>query len=169
LDFLEATLPFNCEHVVPQSWFDKKSRCAVTCITCSPANPIATVFAATLPYYDFPDFEEAIREACGKREENKFEPAFGKGPVARATLYFMLRYPGEINQTAKEYTAERLDILLSGIGCSLSVATKSIAMPPLRRSRAIATHSSTTLNLRHESISSPAWVAKHAGRKHLGR
>jgi endonuclease I len=24
----------------------------------------------------------------------------------------MLRYPGEINQTAKEYTAERLDILL---------------------------------------------------------
>jgi endonuclease I/V8-like Glu-specific endopeptidase len=112
LNLLEASLPFNCEHVVPQSWFAKKEpmrgdlhhlfACEVGCNS----------FRSNIPYYDFPDFEEAVREACGKREENKFEPMAGKGVVARATLYFILRYPGEINQTAKEYTADRLQALL---------------------------------------------------------
>lgn len=112
LSLLEASLPFNCEHVVPQSWFAKKEpmrgdlhhlfACEVGCNS----------FRSNIPYFDFPDFEETVREACGKREENKFEPATGKGIVARATLYFMLRYPGEINQTTKEYKAERILTLL---------------------------------------------------------
>ncbi len=112
LSLLEASMPFNCEHVVPQSWFAKKEpmrgdlhhlfACEVGCNS----------FRSNIPYFDFPDFEEAVREACGKREENKFEPTTGKGVVARATLYFMLRYPGEINQTTKEYKAERILTLL---------------------------------------------------------
>jgi endonuclease I len=114
LDLLEASLPFNCEHVVPQSWFGKKEpmrgdlhhlfACEVGCNS----------FRGNTPYFDFPEFEEVIRDACGKleREQHKFEPSAGKGAVARATLYFLLRYPGEINRTNKEYTEERLRILL---------------------------------------------------------
>ena len=48
-------------------------------------------FRGNVPYFDFPDFEEAVRGECGKREEGRFEPANGKGAVARATLYFLLR------------------------------------------------------------------------------
>ena len=69
-------------------------------------------FRRNIPYFDFADFEEVIREACGKREENKFEPTSGKGAVARATLYFLLRYPGEINRTSQEYELDRLETLL---------------------------------------------------------
>ena len=36
----------------------------------------------------------------------------GKGAVARATLYFLIRYPGEINRTAREYEPDRLKTLL---------------------------------------------------------
>jgi hypothetical protein len=46
--------------------------------------------------------------------ENRFEPAFGHGPAARATFYFLLRYPGEVNANAKEYTADRCDDCWSG-------------------------------------------------------
>jgi len=112
LDLLEASLPFNCEHVVPQSWFDKREpmrgdlhhlfACEVGCNS----------FRGNIPYFNFPDFEEVIREDCGKRETGKFEPSFGKGAVARATLYFLLRYPGQINRTSQEYTADRIGTLL---------------------------------------------------------
>ena len=44
---VEAALPFNCEHVVPQSWFPCGSRCAATCTICSPARPAATASVAT--------------------------------------------------------------------------------------------------------------------------
>ena len=49
-DALEQALPFNCEHVVPQSWFTKKeSRCAATYTTCLPASRAVTASAATPP------------------------------------------------------------------------------------------------------------------------
>jgi endonuclease G, mitochondrial len=112
LDLVEASLPFNCEHVVPQSWFGKREpmkgdlhhlfACEIDCNS----------FRSNIPYFDFADFEEAIRDACGKREEGRFEPSAGKGAVARATLYFLLRYPKEINRTHKEYTEDRIRILL---------------------------------------------------------
>ncbi|PMC33801.1 endonuclease I [Bacillus sp. UMB0899] len=94
---------YNCEHVVPQSWFEKDNpmrgdlhhlfTCEKTC------NSIRSNY----PYYDFtdysPEFElKGIKSECGKHEEQKFEPESGKGEVARATLYFLLRYPNEINR-----------------------------------------------------------------------
>lgn len=69
-------------------------------------------FRGNTPYFDFADFEEAVRTDCGKREENRFEPGAGKGAVARATLYFLIRHPGEINAMVKELEEERLRILL---------------------------------------------------------
>jgi endonuclease G, mitochondrial len=114
LDLLETQLPYNCEHVVPQSWFQKEQpmrgdlhhlfACEVSCNS----------FRGNTPFFDFADFQAVIMSNCGKseRDESKFEPNHGKGEVARATLYFLLRYPGKINNTIKEYKAERLATLL---------------------------------------------------------
>lgn len=57
---------------------------------------------ATSPYDDFPDYvlepqTFGIQEGCGKAEEGKFELEYGKEIVARATFYFMIRYPGIID------------------------------------------------------------------------
>ncbi|MGC0378946.1 endonuclease [Streptomyces sp. SAI-229] len=111
LDALEASLPFNCEHVVPQSWFRKREpmrgdlhhlfACEVTCNS----------FRSNIPYMDFPQFDEARREDCGLREGNGFEPAHHRGAVARATLYFLLRYPKLVGDN-EEFTEDRLPILL---------------------------------------------------------
>lgn len=49
-----------------------------------------------------------VRGECGKREPGQFEPNWGKGAVARATLYFLLRYPGVVRQ----YGPAQLQILL---------------------------------------------------------
>lgn len=111
---LENNLPYNCEHVVPQSWFKDVQpnlmkgdlhhlfACEVSCNS----------FRGNSPYTDFADFGETIRNNCGKSEGKKFEPGFGKGEVARATLYFLLRYPGVINNSNNEYKRENLKILL---------------------------------------------------------
>lgn len=59
-------------------------------------------FRGNTRYFDFSNVEEALRDECGRRETGAgakvhgFEPEAGKGAVARATLYFLLRYPGEI-------------------------------------------------------------------------
>jgi endonuclease G, mitochondrial len=110
-DRLEAALPFNCEHVVPQSWFAKRQpmkgdlhhlfACEIKCNS----------FRANIPYFDF-DGDDIEHADCGQADPGKFEPLGGKGTVARATLYFLLRYPGEIDNNDREYTRERLNVLL---------------------------------------------------------
>lgn len=57
---------------------------------------------------------EVVRDDCGKREENRFELSSlkGKGAVARATLCFLLRYPGLIAAAGGEFDPERLPVLL---------------------------------------------------------
>jgi endonuclease I len=67
-------------------------------------------FRGNTPYFDFTDVEEAFRDECGRSEQSKFEPVEGKGPVARATLYFLVRYPSQIDDPG-EYDAARIEIL----------------------------------------------------------
>ncbi len=107
----EAALPYNCEHVVPQSWFNKREPMRGDLHHLFGCESRCNSFRSNIPYFDFVDFERAIRDSCGKREENKFEPESGKGTAARAVLYFLIRYPGEINSTSREFEAERLPIL----------------------------------------------------------
>jgi endonuclease G, mitochondrial len=108
---LEAAFPYNCEHVVPQSWFSKRLpmkgdlhhlfACEIKC----------NELRANIPYFDFtPD--DVRRPDCGRAEPGRFEPVGGKGAVARATLYFLLRYPREIDNSDREYTRDRLSVLL---------------------------------------------------------
>ncbi|MFI9307452.1 endonuclease [Streptomyces triculaminicus] len=113
MDALEDAVLFNCEHVVPQSWFAKREpmrgdlhhlfACGTTCNS----------FRGNFPYFDFADLQEAIRTSCGRRESQGFEPSAGKGPVARATFYFLLRYPGLIGDAPGELRRERLEMLLT--------------------------------------------------------
>jgi endonuclease I len=110
--FFEANLPYNCEHVVPQSWFHKREPMRGDLHHLFACETDCNTFRGNLPYFDFEDFEEVVRDACGKQEGNRFEPSAGKGAVARATLYFLLRYPGEINRTSSEYTVDRLEHIL---------------------------------------------------------
>jgi endonuclease G len=114
---------FNCEHVVPQSWFAKKEPQRSDLhhlFTCESA---CNSFRGNIPYHDFADFnpqpaaEKALRLLCGKRDpagddRQGFEPENGKGAVARATLYFLLRYPGQIGDAQRELPRQRLGTLL---------------------------------------------------------
>ncbi|MGP4003478.1 endonuclease [Streptomyces sp. 8N706] len=113
LDALEAALPFNCEHVVPQSWFAKDEPMRGDLHHLFACESGCNSFRGNIPYFDFPDREEAVRNDCGRRETKKFEPSAGKGPVARATLYFLLRYPKLIGDAEGEFPQDRLDLLLS--------------------------------------------------------
>jgi endonuclease I len=112
LNLLEATHPFNCEHVVPQSWFRKREPMRGDLHHLFACESGCNSFRGNIPYFDFPDFEEAIRSECGKRETGKFEPGAGKGEVARATLYFLLRYPGEAANTDAGLPKSRIATLL---------------------------------------------------------
>ncbi|MGW0712199.1 endonuclease [Streptomyces sp. NPDC002643] len=149
-DALEASMPFNCEHVVPQSWFTKREpmrgdlhhlfACEVGCNS----------FRGNFPYFDFPGFEEAERDDCGMREDIGFEPEAGKGAVARATLYFLLRYPGEVGDTRREFPEERLPTLLAWH------AAEPVTEYELHRNAAIAELQGN----RNPLIDHPDWAQK---------
>ncbi|HBE70788.1 MAG TPA: hypothetical protein DDW52_21800 [Planctomycetaceae bacterium] len=132
---LESSGPFNCEHVVPQSWFDKKQPMKADLHHLFTCEPGCNSFRSNIPYWDFDDEEaeslraievavemldnlqqEGSRAACGVRDGRKFEPDANKGAVARATLYFLLRYPGLVGDiktgSKSELTKSRLEILL---------------------------------------------------------
>jgi endonuclease I len=112
-DELEAAMPFNCEHVVPQSWFAKKEPMRGDLHHLFACEPACNSFRGNFRFFDFAGFLEAEREDCGMREREGFEPEHGKGPVARATLYFLLRYPGRIGDEARELQKQHLDDLLA--------------------------------------------------------
>lgn len=106
----EVTL--NCEHVVPQSWFDKRQPMRGDLHHLFACDPSCNSRRGNSPYADFPDYVPesyilGIKEGCGKADEGKFEPEYGKGIVARATFYFMTRYFGIINNNLVN-----LDVLL---------------------------------------------------------
>ncbi|MDX1613295.1 MAG: endonuclease [Candidatus Promineifilaceae bacterium] len=111
---LEALAPFNCEHVVPQSWFAKGQPMKGDLHHLFTCEWGCNSFRGNTPYFQFDPADEVIRDDCGQLERTQFqfEPAAGKGPVARATLYFLLRYPGMIGDDVRELQKERLPILL---------------------------------------------------------
>ena len=110
LESLEAAHPYNCEHVVPQSWFNKRRQPKADLHHLFTCEWGCNSFRGNHAYFDFS--EEAFRENCGERENGKFDPKHGKGAVARATLYFLLRYPGDIADSNKEMPKERVKTLV---------------------------------------------------------
>lgn len=93
---------YNCEHGVPQSWFGKKS---------TPKADIHHLFTeqvqcngsrGNFPLGEVENGKEI--ESCGIVQERGrgFEPHAGKGELARATMYFVTRYPGEVGNSNNE-------------------------------------------------------------------
>lgn len=109
---IEAELPYNCEHVVPQSWFSGQQPMRGDLHHLFACEAGCNSFRSNCAYSDFADFEEAQRTNCGKMLNGRFEPDAGKGVVARATLYFLLRYPGAISADQRVLDQEQLTILL---------------------------------------------------------
>ena len=112
LALVEAALPYNCEHSVPQSTFGKQEPMRGDLHHLFACESECNSFRGNIPYFDFDAAEEVVREKCGRRESDKFDPAAGHGAVARATLYFLLRYPGLIGDRSAELPASRLPVLL---------------------------------------------------------
>ncbi len=110
---LEAQLPYNCEHVVPQSWFGRGEPMRGDLHHLFACESGCNSFRSNIPYFDFEDFGEATRSECGKRVGNKFEPDAGKGAISRAMFYFLVRYPGLIEDHDGEFQKERLPFLIA--------------------------------------------------------
>ena len=117
---VEAALPFNCEHVVPQSWFAKREPMRGDLHHLFACQARCNSFRGNTPFAEFGDFPEpsavraalrVVRGECGKSEANGFEPARGKGAAARAVCYFLLRYPEEVQPG--EMPLPRRQILLA--------------------------------------------------------
>lgn len=104
VDFRPA---FNCEHSVPQSWYDRRSPMRGDLHTLFTADVSCNSRRSNYPYGDQGG---AAGESCGINQDQVFEPARNKGAVARATLYFLARYPGEVSEA--DMPRETIDTLL---------------------------------------------------------
>lgn len=112
-----AAFKYNCEHVVPQSWFDEREPMRGDLHHLFTCDPVCNSIRSNYPYHDFSDYPEAsevwssrIQDQCGKAEGELFEPEYAKGTVARAMLYFLLRYPRCIDDSSRGKLDE--DLLL---------------------------------------------------------
>lgn len=111
-ELFEAQAPYNCEHVVPQSWFAKKEPMRGDLHHLFACESKCNSFRGNHAYFDFEDFE-ALMDFCGRRENKQFEPTSGKGAVARATLYFLVRYPQTIDVALSTMDESRIQTLLA--------------------------------------------------------
>lgn len=91
---------FNAEHIIPQSWFNAREPMKGDLHHLFACEPECNSTRSNFPYYEFDTKGSPVRSRshCGSFNFNQFEPEYGKGPVARATFYFLLRYPTEIVQ-----------------------------------------------------------------------
>src|SRR5699024_6628189 len=96
---------FNAEHVVPLSWFQAKEPMKGDLHHLFACEPKCNSLRSNYPYYEYESEETPMnfRSDCGKQGMNRFEPSYGKGIVARATLYFLLRYPNTITKKFQNY------------------------------------------------------------------
>jgi endonuclease G len=104
---------YNGEHSVPQYFFDHDR---------TPKGDLHILFACEKksnelrgcrPYGDTrQNPEDRSLGGWAPKDINRFEPDAGKGPVARAALYFLLRYPGEIGEKSDEYRPEDIETFL---------------------------------------------------------
>jgi endonuclease I len=110
---LERDLPFNCEHVVPQSWFGQQEPMRGDLHHLFACDPHCNTFRANTPYADLADTDGKAVSDCGHSTAAGFEPGAGKGAVARATLYFLLRYPTLIGDEARELQRPAVPVLMA--------------------------------------------------------
>ena len=101
---------YNTEHSVPQSWFDKGEpmRGDLHCLFTS--NIECNSLRGHLPFGEVNSSGIVCVDGCGEQGDNVFEPERSKGAVARATLYFLMRYPGLVEP--HEMPRSTIEVLL---------------------------------------------------------
>lgn len=110
LEALEAQAGFNCEHVVPQSWFKKRKPMVSDLHHLFTCDSRCNSRRGNYPLTDFPDYPDGEGDdPCGKLEGKRFEPRQGKGAAARAILYFLTRYAKTISRGS--YSPYDIDVL----------------------------------------------------------
>lgn len=87
---------FNTEHVVPQSWFRAEEPMKGDLHHLFVCEPRCNNMRSNYPYFEYDDDPYINKNMCGINGFERFEPSYGKGIVARAMLYFLLRYPNAI-------------------------------------------------------------------------
>ncbi|MFD2443786.1 endonuclease I family protein [Bacillus sp. CGMCC 1.16607] len=100
----EVKLKLNTEHIVPQSWFGGLEPMKGDLHHLFTCNPKCNISRSNFPYTDFTFYkpespDEPIQNHCGIAVGGRFEPEYGKGIVARAMLYFLIRYPRSIKKS----------------------------------------------------------------------
>ncbi|MEH7442690.1 endonuclease [Bacillus sp. JJ1122] len=100
--FSNRRMIYNCEHVVPQSWFGGNEPMKGDLHHLFACEPACNSMRNNFPYHDYQSYTpelaaNGIRTGCGMAENGGFEPEYGKGISARAVFYFTLRYKGVIS------------------------------------------------------------------------
>ncbi|MBT9583305.1 endonuclease [bacterium] len=100
----------NCEHVVPQSWYDAKEPMRGDLHHLFACDSRCNSFRGNRAYHESTGASTDTVARCGVRtdEDKGFQPMAGHGAVARATLYFLLRYP----KKASAYGADDIATLV---------------------------------------------------------
>lgn len=102
--YIDTAFKFNTEHIVPQSWFGAGEPMKGDLHHLFACQPECNLKRSNFPYEDFTFYRpespnEQIQNQCGVSMDGYFEPEYGKGAVARAMLYFILRYPKAIKKS----------------------------------------------------------------------
>lgn len=98
---------YNCEHVVPQSWFNESLPMKADLHHLFTEQVQCNGSRGNLEYEDLDDGQGQNITACGiLNHGDSFEPGAGKGEVARATLYFVTRHPGYVGDKNESQLAD---------------------------------------------------------------
>jgi deoxyribonuclease-1 len=100
LKTFERKLKLNTEHIVPQSWFGALEPMKGDLHHLFICNPECNITRSNFAYDELRSLSPETNplHQCGKVLNARFEPRFGKGAIARAMLYFFLRYPRSIKK-----------------------------------------------------------------------
>ncbi|MEK3890184.1 endonuclease I family protein [Bacillus sp. FSL K6-3431] len=106
-ELISIDLKFNAEHIVPQSWFSGREPMKGDLHHLFACDPQCNAIRSNFEYHDFVNYSpespnENIRNHCGVASFELFEPEYGKGTIARAMLYFILRYPDGIRKSFRK-------------------------------------------------------------------
>lgn len=110
LSLVQTAGSLNCEHVVPQSWYDSKEPMRGDLHHLFACDSRCNSYRGNRAYRESTGAATETVAKCGIRtdEDAGFLPQAGHGAVARATLYFLLRYP----KKARAYGADDIATLL---------------------------------------------------------
>jgi len=94
---------YNCEHVVPQSWFNKRHPMKSDLHHLFTEQMRCNSSRGNYNLVDLPESSENLPN-CGlvQHRAREFEPNAGKGAVARAVMYFLTRHPGHVGDERVE-------------------------------------------------------------------